>query len=305
MSLRLILDTDIGGDCDDALALALAMRHPEIDLHAVTTVSGDTSVRAHLAARLLAMAGLDGVEVAAGVSVPSDAPNWNGHEGEGVPLGPEVPLSDRGAIDALCDVPPDTVVATIGMQSNVAAAVDRDPALVERTALLAVMGGAFAPIVSLDGTEHPPDRDWNLLCDPAGAVRSLNAGFNALYVPVDVTFRVPLRQRHLDRLRGGDELCHTLATLVDVWHERWFAPFAEHAPGDLSDVVAFLHDPLTVGCLVERSFVSTETLPVYVELRDGVPRTLVDPERGRDAEVVRSVDADAFAEWWLDILLSK
>jgi len=302
MSVPLILDTDIGGDCDDALALALAIRHPEIDLRAVTTVSGDTSVRSHLAARLLVMAGVEAVEVASGVSVPSDAPNWNGHEGEGVTPGPELPLSTRSAVDLLCDLPMGSVVATIGMQSNVAAAVDRDPTIVERAALLAVMGGSFAPIISLDGTEHPPERDWNLMCDPDGAVVSLNAGFDMLYVPIDVTFRCPLRRAHVDRLRAGDELCRTLAVLIDLWHERWFAPSAADLAEGLTDVVAFLHDPLTVAGLVERSFVTTETLPVRAEIQDGVPRTVVDEERGRPAEVVRSVDADAFAEWFVAVV---
>ena len=64
-----------------------------------------------------------------------------------------------------------------------------------------------------------------------------------------------------------------------------------------------MHDPLTVACLVHRSFVTTEILPVTAVLQDGVPRTLIDPVEGRDAEVVRSVDAEAFTEWWLDVLL--
>src|SRR5205814_9021129 len=50
--LDLILDTDIGTDVDDALALAFAVRHPDITLRAVTTVSGDTAARARITARL-------------------------------------------------------------------------------------------------------------------------------------------------------------------------------------------------------------------------------------------------------------
>jgi inosine-uridine nucleoside N-ribohydrolase len=208
-------------------------------------------------------------------------------------------LSDRDAVEVLVAAPVGATVATIGMQSNVAAALRADPMLVDRLGLLAVMGGSFAPIVTLDGTEHPPSRDWNLVCDPEGAEVSLNAGFEALYVPVDVTFRCPLRRRHLDALRGGDELCRTLATLIDVWFERVLAPFASA----MGDVVALLHDPLTVACTVDRSFVTTERHRVRVETVDGVPRTIVDDDRGQPAEVVRAVDADAFADWWLDVVL--
>jgi inosine-uridine nucleoside N-ribohydrolase len=235
------------------------------------------------------------------VRVDTDAPNWMGHEGEGLEAGPELPLSRRGSVHLLTEVD-HVVIATIGMQSNIAAAVTREPALPGRVRLLAVMGGSFAPIVSLDDTEQPPDRDWNLVCDPPGALTALNAGFETLYVPVDVTFRCPLRRVHLERLRAGDELCRALASLVDIWYERILAPFGL---GSASDVVAFLHDPLTVACIVDRSFVTVERMPVVVRMIDGVPRTIVDDGNGHDADVVRSVDAAAFADWWLETVLSR
>ncbi|MEX0663140.1 MAG: nucleoside hydrolase [Acidimicrobiia bacterium] len=302
MPVPLLLDTDIGSDVDDALALALAIRHPGIDLRTVTTVSADTTARAHIAARLLAIAGHDGVEVAAGVRVPGDEQNWSGREGEGLAPGAEVSLSERGGVDALCDVERDTVVATIGMQSNLAAAVERDPSLVERIDRLVVMGGTFAPIVLLDGTEFDAARDWNLVVDPAGAVLSLNAGFPTLYVPCDVTFRLPLRQRHLDRLRQGDELCQVLGRMIDDWRAQVLAQYDE---AKLGDVVALLHDPLAVACVVEQSFVTIERLPVHVVIQDAVPHTIVDPDVGLEADVVRSVDAPAFADWWLETVLGR
>ena len=49
MTRRIIVDTDIDTDVDDALALAFALRHPEIDVVTVTTVSGDTGLRARIA----------------------------------------------------------------------------------------------------------------------------------------------------------------------------------------------------------------------------------------------------------------
>ena len=57
MARRILLDTDIGTDVDDALALAFALRHPEIELAAVTTVSGNTRRRAQIAAKLIALNG--------------------------------------------------------------------------------------------------------------------------------------------------------------------------------------------------------------------------------------------------------
>jgi inosine-uridine nucleoside N-ribohydrolase len=265
-------------------------------------VSADTTARARIAARLLALAGRDDVIVAAGVG-GNDERTWFGHEGVGLPAGPEVAIDGRHAVDVLLDLSQSEsapVVATVGMQSNVAAAVARDREYPTRVPLLAVMGGIFRPFdrhgIWLQAGDH------NLVSDADASAVSLNAPFPILYVPLDVTFRVELRTSHLDRLRAGDDLCRALASLCDVW-----SPLL-HAGGRGSiadDVVAVLHDPLTVACVVTRHFVTVETLPVRVVVDGGVPRTVVDPEHGRPAEVVTDVDAVGFAEHWCDVVLAS
>jgi inosine-uridine nucleoside N-ribohydrolase len=276
------------------------VRHPDLDLRAVTTVSADTAARARIAARLLALADRDDVTVAAGVG-GNAARTWFGHEGVGLTAGPEILLDARHAVDVLLDLsrndePP--VVATVGMQSNVAAAVARDSEYPSRVPLLAVMGGIFRPFdrhgIWLDAGDH------NLACDADASLVSLNAPFTTLYVPLDVTFRVGLRASHLDRLRTGDDLCRALAALCDVWRPLLHSGARGSIP---DDVVAVLHDPLTVACVVNREFVTVDTLPVRVVVDQGVPRTVVDPEHGRPAEVVTDADADGFVEHWCDVVL--
>ena len=88
---RIILDTDIGSDVDDCLALALCLASPELRLTAVTTVYGDVRLRARMVLKLLALRGVDDVPVAAGAEKPllNRAPiHWEGHEGQGL-LTPE------------------------------------------------------------------------------------------------------------------------------------------------------------------------------------------------------------------------
>src|SRR5260221_8969366 len=65
-----LVDTDIGDDIDDALALALALRSPEIELRGVTTVFGDTLRRAYLASHLLHVYGREDIPIAAGRQEP-------------------------------------------------------------------------------------------------------------------------------------------------------------------------------------------------------------------------------------------
>lgn len=299
----MILDTDIGTDADDAIALALAIRHPAIDLKAVTTVSGDAGLRARLARRLLLLADRDDVEVAAGIG--RDGPEavasaWVGHEGDGVLApGDDVDVSARHAVDLLL-AQEEAELVTIGPQTNVAAAIERDVTFAARVRSLTVMGGAFRPIVDL-GEVQPPVRDHNIGCDPAASVVSLGAGMPTVYVPLDVTAATWFTHDDVRRLHGGDALCRAVARLVDVW-----TPVLQRLTNGAypADRAVALHDPLAVACTVERSFVTTETLPVTVAAHAGHARTFVDPLEGAPAEVVTSVDLDALRAFLLDTLLA-
>ncbi len=306
MPVSMILDTDIGSDVDDALALAFALRHPDIDLRAVTTVSGDTAVRGRIARKLLLLAGRGDIEVAAGeageVSQPNRQP-YSGHEGEGFlePLD-DLPLSERDGVTLLleeCEAH-QYEVATVGMQSNIAAALERDPSFAHEVSRLAVMGGVFAPVRFLENV-LPASVDHNLNVDQPASIRALNAGFaNIMYVGVDVTFSTWLTRAHLERLRAGDPLCQALAAQIDVYT----ADMRKRGRGMIPDeYVALLHDPLTVTCMVDRRFVTSERLPVTVAMHNGHVRTFIDPAEGREAEVIRSVDAPAFADFWLETVL--
>ena len=283
----------------------MCVRHPAIDLRAVTTVSGDTVLRARIAARLLQLAGRDDIEVAAGkpsAGQPTGRPFdlYHGDLLEGVGAG-DPRVSDRSAVDLLVDAAAsETVtVATIGMQTNVAAALDATNG--EFSVELTVMGGFFQPMV-VYGRPAPPDSDYNLNTDAAASVRSLNAGLPTLFIPCDVTFGTFMTTEQLDRLRhSGDPLCEAVARMIDVW-----TPALRKMTGGLmpDDHVTMLHDPLAVACTVDGSFVTVERMPVTAALVGTHVRTFVDPIEGHDAEVVTSVDNAAFSEWLVDTLIS-
>ncbi len=67
---KIVIDTDIGTDVDDALALGLALRSPELELIAVTTVYGDVDLRTRMARKLLGLAGRSAVPVGKGIREP-------------------------------------------------------------------------------------------------------------------------------------------------------------------------------------------------------------------------------------------
>ena len=302
MPTSFILDTDTGTDVDDALAIAFAVRHPQLDLRAVTTVSGDTVRRARIAKKLLVLAGREDIEVAAGVrgNEHPSRKSEGGHEDEMLgPWNDEFELSDRDGVTLLMEecAEHQYEVCTVGMQSNIAAALERDPSFAADVSRLVVMGGVFAPPKLLDH-DLTPAVDHNLNVDQQASLRALNAGIPAIYTPCDVTFSAWLMQDHLDRLREGDTLCRELARQIDVFVGR------RNRVLD-GGYVCLLHDPLAVATMTPegRRLVTIERMPVTVAMHQGIVRTFIDPAAGVEADVVTSVDAPAFADFWLETVL--
>ncbi len=92
--IKLILDTDIGTDIDDAIALALAMLSPELDLIGVTTVNSDTALRARIARKLIQLEGRQ-VPVARGIGPPLLRDQQSGQGGHEARIS-SLPMSRTG-----------------------------------------------------------------------------------------------------------------------------------------------------------------------------------------------------------------
>jgi hypothetical protein len=69
-----IIDTDIGTDVDDAMAISLAALSPDLEILGVTTVHADAPLRARIARKLLDLAGRNDVPVVSGASHPLQMP---------------------------------------------------------------------------------------------------------------------------------------------------------------------------------------------------------------------------------------
>lgn len=310
-----LMDTDIAADVDDALALAFALRHPELDLRGVTTVAGDTQRRARVARKLLHLAGRADIEVAAGEwGIQTNERQLNENGLEDAYLGdisdfPSLEPAPRDGDDARDGV---TLlleeceqhgypVAVLGPQCNIAAAVQRRPDFAELTAGITLMGGVFAPVHHL-GRTLPPTIDHNLNVDQAASLVALNAGIAATYVPGDVTMSTWVTSKHRDALAKGDALCRELARQIDIWTPRMHMLSGGRHP---AHYVAMLHDPLTLACMTSegRRFVTRHRAPVTVALHQDHVRTFIDPAAGTDAEIIDHVDAEAFADYCIETIL--
>jgi purine nucleosidase len=292
---KLLLDTDVGTDVDDAVAIGLVVASPELDLRAVTTVSGDVCLRARIAKKLLTLGGRPDVPVAAGVCEPVLRQRsflWLGHEGQGILNADEAPqVAATHAVDLLID----TVrrerphVVAIGPLSNLAVAIMKEPAVIDAIPQLTVMGGAL-------GRPGVPNLEYNLASDAEAALVVLNAGIPTTLVPLDVTWQVALKEAELARLRRvRAPLVQTLCAAIDVWAPLQRAFFGS-VPTFVADAVALLHDPLTVAVLVDRSDVAFEQLRLRAAVVDGA-FCLIEERSAPEFEVVTSVDAARFVEF--------
>ena len=175
MATRVWIDTDIGTDVDDALALAFALRHSELELAGVSTVFGDVELRARMVEALLLLAGAEGVPVLVGLGKPLTEHRIGlmfGHEGQGLledaspRLRTESDPRPERQVDALAEAivsaRADALVA-IGPLTNVAALLRAGVKLPR----LSIMGGKTTP-GKIEGMTGAID-EWNWRCDPEAA----------------------------------------------------------------------------------------------------------------------------------------
>ena len=309
---RVLFDTDIGSDCDDAVALGLLLLASDsLQLVAVTTVSSQPAVRAEIAASLLALAGRSDVDVCAGAAGGLNRSarqfNWFGHEPACVTPGQPVAFSSEEAATRIvraAEEHPGLEIVMVGPMTNLARALALDPGLPER-ARVTIMGGHVRE-ARLGTFVCPFGIDYNLCSDPEASMSVLGAGFETTLVTADVTLQTWLRGEDLQRLRAGSALSRELARQIEFWNPVQRRLFTEMG-GELDpENVSFLHDPLTVQALIDPSCLHFERLRIVPTIEGGVLRTreTADPELGSEMRVALSVDAPAARDAIVERLLA-
>ena len=212
-----ILDTDIGDDIDDAFALALVLRSPELRLLGVETAFGDTELRARLVDRYLKAVGRQDIPVMAGVGTKSV------HLTQAAYAMQSPELKHKGAVDFLLGQirahPRMITLIAIGPLFNVQAAIARDPATFKKLKRVVIMGGSvYRGYDGKDGArQNAPSPEWNILCDPAGATALLGSGVPIFVMPLDST------QIHLENPALGAVLAHgsPLTDQLTLLYHQW------------------------------------------------------------------------------------
>ena len=291
MPVKVLLDTDVGSDVDDAVCLAYLLAQPECELLGITTVSGEADRRAMLASALCRVAGKD-VPICPGCEEPLLIPQKQ-------PLAPQAAALSRWEHDedfprgqaiefmrsTIRENPGEVVLLTIGPLTNVALLFKTDSEIPSLLKGLVMMCGAFTD--RFPGTGR---LEWNAQCDPH-ATAIVYQAFVGIHrsVGLDVTRQVVMDAAQV-RERFQARLLRPVLDFAEVW-------FRER------DVITF-HDPLAATTLFDDRICGFESGTVEVELTSEKLKgmTLWEPG-GPEAkhEVALGVDSERFFDHYFSV----
>lgn len=299
MPTRIILDTDIGTDVDDCLALALILGSPELALEGITCVYGNVLLRARMALKLLALRGLTEIPVFGGAEQPltrRDGIYWEGHEGQGLlepaddNLMPQSESAVNFLIRTVMDNPGQIHLICIGPLTNAALAFLKEPHLAQNLAHLTLMGGVVRGMNRLD----LPYCEHNIVCDPDSARIVFTSGAPITVVPLDITTLVKVDQAGLERIRQTKTPFH--AAVADQLAR--YPRFAKNGQTNL-------HDPLAVGVVIDPTLVQLQPVHIEVETtgRLTAGATLVRalrPDDTANIQIATAVDSARFETFFIE-----
>lgn len=284
---KIIIDSDIGDDIDDAFAVALALKSPELQILGITTEFGDTETRAKLVDRMLGEAGRQDIPVAVGIHTDAKTsfgqrPYANG--------GHFARSSHPAAVDFILEqirkYPGEITLVTIGPLPNVGAIIDRDPQTFKKLKRVVSMGGSidrgygdpYAP-------PTPAQPEWNILNDVASAKKLFAAGVPVYLMPLDST-QLKLDEVKREYLfRQGTPLTDALVILYHQWGQQ----------------TPTLFDPMTIAFIDDPKLCPVEPMHIEVDAKGTTLRGSGPP----NAQVCLHSDPEAFFRFYLGRVAGK
>jgi len=279
---KIIIDTDIGDDVDDAFALALAVKSPELQVLGVTTTFGDTEARAKIVDRFLGEVGRAEIPVLAGKATATKNPMSQRRYGEG---GHFAKSSHGDAVDFLLEqirkYPGQITLVAIGPLMNVGAAIDKDAATFRKLKRVVLMGGSIrrgygdlgytAPV--------PPMPEWNILNDVASAQKLFAAGVPLFVMPLDSTQLKMDEVKRAFLFSQGTAVTDQLAVLYHLWGQE----------------TPTLFDPMTVAFVLRPELCPVQGLHIRVD-EQGFTR---EEQGAANAQVCLDSNAEDFFRFYL------
>jgi len=285
--MKVLLDTDIGTDIDDAWALGLLMVSPRVELVGVTICDGNTPARAKVAVKLLHAGGMGAVPVAVGrATEPPDSVDYQFTWAEDFTAVKPIATSAADFIvDTLRKHPGEITLVAVGPLQNIADALRKEPKLGTLARRIVLMSGSIA------GNVWSPTAvaEWNVKRAIADA-QLVYSSVPLTIVPLDSTSYVTLRNDERARLEKHPA---PLTRALEALYRLWLG-----AP----DQRMTLHDQLAIADTLSPGefFGQCPSMPIRVDEKGF---TRVDSAGGKPVNVCLEPKRDAFMKFYIDGLL--
>jgi purine nucleosidase len=287
---KVIIDTDIGDDIDDAFAMALALSSQRVQVLGITTAWGNTNLRARLAERLLTTTGHAGIPVTAGPATKSTSTFTQKRWAEQIP--------DRQWTDAVSFIldqirryPGQITLICIAPLSNVGALIERDPSTFRKLKRVVMMGGSIHRGYGDLGflPDHGPSPEYNILMDIPAAQKLFSSGVPIYMMPLDST---QLKLDEVLRAQLFSQATPATNALLELY-EEWTDSTQNPTPT--------LYDAMAVADVLEPSLCPTTPMHIVVDDK-GYTR---DQGGAPNANVCLSSDSDRFFQFYFQSLLGE
>jgi purine nucleosidase len=304
---QIVLDVDVG--IDDALMMLYLAGEPRAEIVAVGSTHGNcSSAQAAInALKVLDVCGLDLVPVAVGAESPlpnpTTSPHVHGHDGlADVGTAPsQRPVSDESAVDQLIRLsrerPGELDLLAVGAMTNLALALERDPASLRRFRSVTMLGGVSAE----PGRDLPELFDANVFHSPDAAELLLASGTPLTVVPIDLSYTAVLEDRHLEAIKEGTTPQARFAWTI----LPFYCNFYQQRLGRWS---ASMHDPLAGAVLIDESLIRRSVerpmeVEPYQDRFRAIGRDTASDSSRSPVHIVTEADIPRFLDQFVDSLL--
>lgn len=250
---KVIIDTDLGDDVDDAVAIALAVLSPEIEVAGITTVFKDTKARAEMVKDLLEFYQMGRIPVYTGQGLPLiERPKMEKPIQYSILRNEYEPEQSLDAVDFMIKTATENdnvCIVAMGPLTNLGLAFLKAPEIMKRVEIIG-MGGAFL-------NSYP---EWNIICDPEAARIVTDFAENLTMLGLDITKHTKLTAKEMEVVKNSvNPSVQYLYKGMEIFMDKTGFPIT-------------LHDVLLIACLIDRETVTLKKGDYTVELKGELTR---------------------------------
>jgi ribosylpyrimidine nucleosidase len=257
---RVIIDTDPG--IDDAIALMMALRSDSLQIEAITIAPGnvESELGSQNALKILEHMGRKDIHVAVGATHPLNKPlvtdpYFHGTNGLGMvslPT-PHISVIETNAVDLIIseimESPGEITLVTLGPLTNLAMAIEKEPAIIENVRAVISMAGA----IYVPGFLNNDNAEFNVFTDPEAAKIVFTSGIPIRMAGLEVCYKVKFTKELLNGLAGIDT--HMAKLIVQMANYEVWKQLIESGQ-------MIMADPTAMSALLQPDIFESETIAV-------------------------------------------